>query len=132
MRTVLELPDELTLIELLNFHESQRKLTINRQQFMDAVQLEPDKEIRNYSSGMKQRLKLALAFYTDSKIILLDEPTATLDQHWTEWYLKLVSELLTDRLVVISSNVPAEYSFCDSVLDIEPYTGAGVSRGNRK
>jgi ABC-2 type transport system ATP-binding protein len=123
----LELPDELTLIELLNFHESQRKLTISRRQFMDAVQLEPDKEIRNYSSGMKQRLKLALAFYTDSEIILLDEPTATLDQHWTDWYLKLVKELPNDRLVVISSNVQAEYSFCYSVLDIELYITARQS-----
>lgn len=118
----LELPDELTLTELLNFHESQRKLTISRKEFMDAVQLEPGKEIRNYSSGMKQRLKLALAFYTHSPVILLDEPTTTLDEHWTKWYLKLAGELLGNRLTIISSNVAAEYVFCDTVLDIAPYT----------
>jgi ABC-type multidrug transport system ATPase subunit len=120
----LELPHELTLIELLNFHESQRKLTVSRQQFIDAVQLQQGKEIRNYSSGMQQRLKLALAFYTQSEIILLDEPTSTLDEHWSSWYLKLIKEQTDNRLVIISSNMPAEYSCCDSVLDIRPYMAA--------
>lgn len=118
----MELPDELTLVELLDFHESQRKMLIGRAQLMQEVQLDAGKEIRNYSSGMKQRLKLALAFYTDSPIVLLDEPTNTLDAHWTDWYFKLAGQLSAGRLVIISSNIPTEFSFCNSVLDIEPYT----------
>jgi ABC-type multidrug transport system ATPase subunit len=85
---------------------------------MDEVQLEGDKEIRNYSSGMKQRLKLAFALFTESKILLLDEPSATLDEHWNNWYLKTVQQVDSNRLVIISSNIPAEYAFCDTILDI--------------
>ena len=114
----MDLPEELTLNELFVFHENIRRLNISRRAFMDEVQLEGDKEIRNYSSGMKQRLKLAFAFFTESKILLLDEPSATLDEHWNNWYLKTVQNVAPERLVIISSNIPAEYAFCDSVLDI--------------
>jgi len=114
----MDLPEELSFNELFRFHEDIRGFSISRKDFIDKLQLEGDKEIRNYSSGMKQRLKLALAFYTESEILLLDEPSATLDEHWNEWYLKTVQRIAKDRLVIISSNVPAEYAFCDSVIDI--------------
>jgi ABC-type multidrug transport system ATPase subunit len=114
----MDLPEELTLNELFKFHENIRRLSISRQTFMDEVQLEGDKEIRNYSSGMKQRLKLAFALFTESKILLLDEPSATLDEHWNNWYLKTVQQVDSNRLVIISSNIPAEYAFCDTILDI--------------
>jgi ABC-type multidrug transport system ATPase subunit len=67
---------------------------------------------------MKQRLKLAFALFTESKILLLDEPSATLDEHWNNWYLKTVQQVDSNRLVIISSNIPAEYAFCDTTLDI--------------
>jgi len=114
----MDLPEELSLNELFQFHENIRHLSISRQAFMDEVQLEGDKEIRNYSSGMKQRLKLAFAFYTESDVLLLDEPSATLDEHWNNWYLKTVQRVEQDRLVIISSNIPAEYAFCDTTLNI--------------
>lgn len=114
----MDLPEELSLNELFEFHENIRKLSISRKAFMDEVQLEGDKEIRNYSSGMKQRLKLAFALYTESEVLLLDEPSATLDEHWAAWYLKAVQQIKDNRLVIISSNIPAEYSFCDTVLNI--------------
>ena len=114
----MDLPEELSLNELFQFHESIRELSVSRQAFMDEVQLEGNKEIRNYSSGMKQRLKLAFAFFTESEVLLLDEPSATLDEHWNNWYLKTVQQVKPERLVIISSNIAAEYSFCDSVLDI--------------
>jgi ABC-2 type transport system ATP-binding protein len=114
----MDLPEELSFNELFMFHENIRGLSISRKEFMDRVQLDGDKEIRNYSSGMKQRLKLALAFYTESEILLLDEPSATLDEHWNSWYLKTVQRVSENRLVIISSNVSAEYAFCDTVIDI--------------
>jgi ABC-type multidrug transport system ATPase subunit len=114
----MELPEELTLAELLVFHQNLRQLTISAKDFVEELQLDMDKEIRNYSSGMKQRLKLALAFFTDSKAILLDEPSATLDDYWNQWYLKTAERVSARRLLVISSNIPAEYPFCSSVLNL--------------
>jgi ABC-type multidrug transport system ATPase subunit len=117
----MELPEELTLSELLKFHTRLRKLNIMPEQFRQELELESSKEIRNFSSGMKQRLKLALAFYTDSTVILLDEPTANLDKHWIGWYFETVQKISADKLLVVSSNIPEEYSFCDSVLDLNNY-----------
>jgi len=117
----LELPEELNLTELLQFHRQLRGLTISDQEFIQHVQLEPTKEIRLYSSGMKQRLKLALAFYTPSRIVLLDEPTATLDETWANWYLTEVKKQLSSKLVIICSNEKSEYAFCDSVFNIQDY-----------
>ena len=70
---------------------------------------------------MKQRLKLAFAFFTKSEILLLDEPSATLDEHWNNWYLKTVQQVAKDRLVIVSSNIPAEYAFCDTTIDIAQF-----------
>jgi ABC-type multidrug transport system ATPase subunit len=117
----LELPDELTLTELLQFHTDLRKLTISNTEFIQQVQLDPAKELRNYSSGMKQRLKLALAFYTESDLLLLDEPTANLDKHWSDWYLQLLLNQTGNRTLIISSNIPEEYSVCNDVVNVMDY-----------
>ncbi len=117
----MDLPEELTVSELLNFHCSLRKLIISKEQFTELLELEADKEIRNYSSGMKQRLKLGLAFYTESSILLLDEPTATLDKHWIDWYFDKIEKLSAGKMLVISSNIPEEYQFCPFILDLGKY-----------
>jgi ABC-type multidrug transport system ATPase subunit len=115
----MDLPEEMNLAELLSFHTRLRPLIISTEQLIETVQIEPAKEIRNYSSGMKQRVKLALAFYTQTNVILLDEPTGTLDDHWTEWYLTEVQKCSAGKLLVISSNHQPEYSFCNHIIDVE-------------
>ncbi len=120
----LELVEELTLIELINFHtrfKSLRGLTPN--QLIERMYLEKarHKYVKDFSSGMKQRLKLCLAIYTDAPLLLLDEPTTNLDQVGINWYLEHVSENRKGRLVVVCSNIAHEYSFCDQTLDITQY-----------
>lgn len=117
-----ELPEELTLAELLSFHRNLRGLTITDEAFIDAMQIDKDKEIRNYSSGMKQRVKLGLAFYTPAALLLLDEPTSNLDDHWADWYIKLAQNTPAGQIMVVSSNQPDEYSFCSSVFNLGGYT----------
>ena len=117
----MELPEELTLAELLTFHTNLRPIGIRHNELINQLQIEPDKEIRNYSSGMKQRLKLALAFYTQSSILLLDEPASTLDEFWMTWYLKTVQAVSVEKIIIISSNMPAEYAFCNNILNILDY-----------
>ena len=73
------------------------------------------------SSGMKQRLKLSLAFLTDSQVLLLDEPTSNFDAKAIDWYLKLIENYSKDRLVIVGSNQEYEYGFCKSKLDIMSY-----------
>ena len=58
---------------------------------------------------MKQRLKLGLAFLTESDVLFLDEPGTNLDRQAFEWYLKMLKELNRRRVVIIASNQSSEY-----------------------
>ena len=70
---------------------------------------------------MKQRLKLVLAICSDSPILLLDEPTTNLDTQGMNWYRDLIQTYGQNRLVVIASNIEADYDFCDTTLNILDY-----------
>lgn len=59
------------------------------------------KEIGTYSSGMKKKLSLALAFIGSPQLILLDEPLITLDKETTDIVLHLISEYASKNVSVI-------------------------------
>lgn len=117
-----ELIEELTLGELLEFHFALKKpresLSIAAIVQKMRLQNAYHKYIHQFSSGMKQRLKLGLALYSDSQLTLLDEPCTNLDAENTQWYQQEIKEVLGQRLIVIASNQRHEYDFCDEVIDI--------------
>lgn len=119
----LELIEELTATELLKFHEGFKPLTHSIPEILESVNLTnaASKQIRYYSSGMKQRLKLAQAFFSLSPILLLDEPTTNLDNDGIQLYRNLIKNHLGNRLIIISSNVQQEYDFCENVIKMEEY-----------
>lgn len=121
----LELIEEFTLLELVSFHQKFKPLkdNITPIEFLELIQLAPhkNKPIRNFSSGMKQRLKLGLAFYSDCPVIMLDEPTSNLDAQASAWYLNQVELHKHNRLLIICSNQPQEYTFCKNIIDIRDY-----------
>ena len=88
---------------------------------MQSMEANRNKQIRNFSSGMKQRLKLALAFCADTPLLMLDEPTSNLDAQGVDWYLSLVEKYAAGRLTIICSNQEHEYSFCQHRLSITDY-----------
>jgi ABC-type multidrug transport system ATPase subunit len=85
------------------------------------MQASKNKMIKYFSSGMKQRLKLALAFCSDTPMLMLDEPTSNLDLQGVAWYLNLVEQFAANRLTIICSNQEHEYSFCKHQLNISDY-----------
>jgi len=119
----LETIEEMTASEFLKFHQKFKPLisSLNVLQILERVGLKDaaDKQIRYYSSGMKQRLKLAQAFFSDTALLLLDEPTTNLDGSGISMYHELVRDFARDRLLIVSSNDPMEYSFCQTVLDMK-------------
>lgn len=121
----LELIEEFTLEEFLSFHFKFKKLKsgLSLNDFIALVYLENDRSklIQNFSSGMKQRLKLGLAFFSQSEICLLDEPTSNLDEQGIAWYLKHIKAILAEKLVIISSNQLKEYDFCDNIIHIPDF-----------
>ena len=121
----LDLVEEMTLVEFLDFHQRFKSLlpTLDTTGVISILGLEAaaHKPIRNYSSGMKQRVKLAQAILSDTAIVLLDEPCSNLDAAGISLYHSLVAQYCVQRLVVVSSNDPVEYSFCKKVIDIKQY-----------
>jgi ABC-type multidrug transport system ATPase subunit len=121
----LELIEEMTLKEFLEFHNRFKPLLeeISIQKIIDSVQLGPaaNKQIRYFSSGMKQRIKLAQAIFSRTPLLLLDEPCTNLDEDGISIYLKLIERYGEDRLIIVSSNDRQEYSFCKQTLDLRNY-----------
>ncbi|MFH1118491.1 MAG: ATP-binding cassette domain-containing protein [Bacteroidota bacterium] len=122
----IELIEEFTLTEMICFHRRLKPLFRNMttQELIRICQLEDnaDKPLRYFSSGMKQRLKLALAIMSDTPVLLLDEPVSNLDRTAIEWYKDLVNKNISDRLVVVSSNsVGEEFGFCSGQIRMEDF-----------
>ncbi len=118
----LELIEEFTLAELVRFHTQFKPLRagVGRQDFLELIQLAhaKDKPVKHFSSGMKQRLKLGLVFYSQMPVLLLDEPTTNLDAQGIIWYKNTLANNIQDRLCVICSNQPEEYEICTQKLNL--------------
>ncbi len=122
----LELIEELTALEFLSFYYKFRKPVegFDPGKILEICYLTEakHKEIRNFSSGMKQRLRLALAFLTQSKLVLLDEPTSNLDPKGIEWYRQLVEKYRNGRTLLVGSNhQEKEMDFCQHRLESQDW-----------
>ena len=121
----LELIEEMTAKEMMEFHSKFKPLitSLSILEMLKIVGLENavNKQLRYFSSGMKQRLKLAQAFFSNTPILLLDEPTTNLDADGVTLYHSLISNYTKDKLVIVSSNVKQEYDFCEEVIEIGMY-----------
>ena len=121
----LELIEEFTLTEFFTFHFSLKPLLsgYSVQQVIEHIELEDakHKQIRHFSSGMKQRAKLGQAFFSNVPVVLLDEPTANFDTKGIDLYMRLASAFGKDRILVICSNDENEIGFCSSRIDITQY-----------
>ncbi|HRN48106.1 MAG TPA: ATP-binding cassette domain-containing protein, partial [Niabella sp.] len=121
----LEPVEEMTLTEFLEFHQSFKPFlkTINSDTIISEIGLETskNKRINQFSSGMKQRVKLAQCVFSDTALVLLDEPCTNLDAAGIELYNRLIEQFCKNRTVVVSSNDKTEYSFCNNMLNIMDY-----------
>ncbi len=119
----LEVIEEMTLREFLEFHRGFKPflagVTIDSIITTLGLEKAADKQIRYYSSGMKQRVKLAQCIFSDSAIVLLDEPCTNLDAAGIELYNQLIDNYCKKRMVIVSSNDHHEYEFCKEKLNIQ-------------
>lgn len=121
----IELIEEFTLEEALQFHRQFKSFQggLDDKALIALLGFERSakKMIRNFSSGMKQRLKLAMNICSDTPLLLLDEPTTNLDQQGVEWYAQLIADYGAERTIIVASNVDVDYAFCTETLDIRNY-----------
>lgn len=126
----LELIEEFTLEEMVDFHFCFKRFRsgMDKKAVIELLGMNANKGklIRYFSSGMKQRAKLALAFCSDTPILLLDEPTSNLDAQGVAWYLDLIATFAKNRLTVICSNQQHEFEFCEHQINIQDYKAAAV------
>lgn len=121
----LEVIEEMTATEFLNFHAAFKPLlphiTITEIVTIIGLENNADKQIRYYSSGMKQRIKLAQAIFSDTQVLLLDEPCTNLDTAGYQLYKTLITTYCSHKLIIVSSNDLQEYGFCDAQILIGDY-----------
>jgi ABC-type multidrug transport system ATPase subunit len=118
----LEVIEEMTVTEFLEFHRHFKPLLpdLSVREIISVVGLETaaHKQIRYYSSGMKQRVKLVQAIFSDVPVVLLDEPCTNLDSTGITLYQNLIERYAKNRLVIVSSNDEVEYGFCKERINM--------------
>lgn len=122
----LGLYEELSLRQLVEFHQRVKPLRarIDAGSLARIAYLEQalDKPVAHYSSGMKQRVKLALAILSDTPLLLLDEPTSNLDSDGAHWYAELLKAHVDQRTLVVASNAQeAEFALCTARIEVMRY-----------
>ena len=118
--------DEFTLQENIDFFLSFKKfrnnISVREAADMMGLSKQLNKQLKHYSSGMKQRVKLGLAILSDSKILLLDEPSSHLDVNAIAWYQDLLKKHSSERVVFVASNKEeAETIGCNMKINIEDF-----------
>ncbi|MDB5253007.1 MAG: transporter ATP-binding protein [Flaviaesturariibacter sp.] len=119
----LDVIEEMTLTEFFGFHQSFKPFLAGTTTdgIIDSIGLggAREKQIRYFSSGMKQRVKLAQAVFSDTPVLLLDEPCSNLDTDGIALYQSLIERYAGDRIIIVCSNDPVEYRFCTTVLSMD-------------
>ena len=119
----IDVIEELSFRELLEFTEKFKPFLPDYpiDKILGLFDFEEDKWIKDYSSGMKQRVKLCLALLADVELCLLDEPTSNLDEEGVQWYFDLLEQIKAKRTIIIASNIEREYQFCEHIIDIRDF-----------
>ena len=119
----LSLYEELSLREAIGIHGRFKpfrdKVPVEEVARIALLEDQLEKPVRNFSSGMKQRLKLVFAILTDTPLLLLDEPASNLDSHGIAWFKTLLQQHMEGRTLVVASNRQEDETFaCDSIVEV--------------
>ncbi|MBL0102790.1 MAG: ATP-binding cassette domain-containing protein [Bacteroidetes bacterium] len=122
----LELIEEFTLAEIVDFHFQFKQIVngLSKKDVIDITELSAKKDsvYKYFSSGMKQRVKLALAVLSDVPLLLLDEPCGNLDAKAMTWYNKLIADYANGKTIIVASNnQKEEFEFCTASVKIDDY-----------
>ena len=119
----LALYRELTARENLRFFAEVRRLHLHDADIDDLLEQlglggRGDDRLSAYSSGMAQRLRYAYALIHRPPVLLLDEPTVTLDVRGAEVVDQVIARQRRDGIVVVATNDPRELRYADLLLEL--------------
>ncbi|MDP3556343.1 MAG: ABC transporter ATP-binding protein [Bacteroidota bacterium] len=122
----IHLIEEFTLTEMIDHTKIFKPFVkdLSTEQIIELIDLTKSKNklIKQFSSGMKQRLKLGVAILCDTPVLLLDEPISNLDANAIDWYKKIVKEYSKNRTVIVASNaIQDEFFICDKQLNVADF-----------
>jgi len=111
---------ELTVAEAAQFHFRFKtcRLAGGPPAVLDALDLGPHqaKQLRHLSSGLLQRLKVGLALYSRSHLLLLDEPGSYLDPDQAARIRQLIIQEQDGRTTLWATNDPDEMALLPNVI----------------
>ena len=112
--------EDFTLLEHLQFTHGLKPFegAFSVNEIPEILQLEKhgNKELKYFSSGMKQRVKLGTALLADVSCVFLDEPCAHLDKDAEKWFSEFVISSKKNKTVIVASNASdAELTGCSDV-----------------
>ena len=121
----VEVVEEMNATEFLEFHQQFKPLLpgipVVEILNLTGLQKAATKQIRFFSSGMKQRIKLAQAIFSNVPLLLLDEPCTNLDAAGYALFHELINCFCKNKTIIVSSNDVNEYSFCEHIVSIMDY-----------
>ena len=119
----LHLLEDFTVQETFNLHFKLKQPKISLENQWEIADLKPflNKKYSELSSGLKNKVKLSLAIFTDTPALLLDEPCTNFDDKNIDWYNKMLEKFGQDQLIIIASNQESEYKICKEHLHLNHY-----------
>lgn len=119
----MHLLDDFTVRELfeLHFQFKTPKISLNEQWDESYLKAFLNKRYSELSSGLKNKVKLALAIFTEAPALLLDEPCTNFDDTNIKWYQAMIAKYCSHQLVIVASNQESEYTFCTEKLNLNQY-----------
>jgi ABC-type multidrug transport system ATPase subunit len=126
----INLYDELTALENLEFFfdlKCKKNSGISRKEYLkellNRVNLyqRRNDQVKNFSSGMKQRMKLAFAVINNPPVLIMDEPRTNLDTEGISLVYSTAEEKKKDGILIIATNEPEDTKLCDTKISIEDY-----------
>ncbi len=124
----IHLVEDFTLTEMIDHTKIFKPFIkdLSTEQIIKLLDLETakDKFIKQFSSGMKQRLKLGVAILCDTPLLLLDEPVSNLDAKAIAWYKNIIKEYSQNRTLIVASNaIQDEFFICDKQINVTDFKG---------
>lgn len=125
----LNLYEELTAFENLDFffnlkckHNFLPKVEyINELLSRTGLYKRRNDQVRSYSSGMKQRLKIAFALINKPPLLLMDEPRTNLDKEGIDIIYSVAEEQKKNGILIVATNENEDTNLCSDVLNIESF-----------
>jgi heme exporter protein A len=77
-----------------------------------------NRPVRQYSSGMKQRLKLLCSMINNPTLLMLDEPGSNLDRRGKDFIYSYIDKVRNGRIIIIATNEPEEAGLCSGRIDL--------------